>query len=195
MIFKSFYVKIEIENEGNLNELLLNFIGTQNNRAFFKPISPIPNSFQNISSLLIKSIVLFSFSPSSSSSTFSSSIALDTSQLLYPTLKNDMEQDYRIFDKNLKWNLIFEIIKKENLLFFSPLRFDIELYYLYNCLKMFEEYEDKWSYYSYEDTMVAQCSLGSIFRFYSLSKKIFRHGIFNKKFQSKIHINSDEKKK
>ncbi|GES78497.1 hypothetical protein GLOIN_2v1879851 [Rhizophagus clarus] len=153
MIFKSFYVKIEIENEGNLNELLLNFIGTQNNRAFFKPISPIPNSFQNISSLLIKSIVLFSFSPSSSSSTFSSSIALDTSQLLYPTLKNDMEQDYRIFDKNLKWNLIFEIIKKENLLFFSPLRFDIELYYLYNCLKMFEEYEDKWSYYSYEDTM------------------------------------------
>ncbi|RGB42839.1 hypothetical protein C1646_750586 [Rhizophagus diaphanus] len=199
MNFKNFYIKIEFENEGNLNELILKFIGTQNNRAFFYPISSIfKNSY---SSLIIKSIKL-------SSSSTKNSIELDISQILYPNLEIGI--DYKIFDKNLKWNFIFEIIKNENMMIFSPLRFDIELNYLCNYLKKIEDYEDKWSHYSYEDNTVAQCSLGSIFRFYYLSKKIFRNGIFrngifrngifcngifNKKFQSKIHVNIDEKKK
>jgi hypothetical protein len=168
-----------------LNDLILKFIGTQNNRAFFQPsISFISNiSLQKISSLLIKSIKIISFSTKNS-------IELDISQLFYL-----MESDYKIFDKNLKWNFIFDFIKKENFMIFTPLSFDIELNLLCNYLKKIGNYEDKWCHYSFEDTIVAQCSLGSIFRFYSLSKKIFRNGIFNKKFQTKIHINFDEKKK
>ncbi|CAB4427829.1 unnamed protein product [Rhizophagus irregularis] len=96
MNFKNFYVKIEFENEGNLNELILKFIGTQNNRAFFYPISSIfKNSY---SSLLIKSIKL-------SSSSSKNSIELDISQILYPNL--EIGTDYKIFDKKFEMEFYF----------------------------------------------------------------------------------------
>ncbi|RIA78649.1 hypothetical protein C1645_842759 [Glomus cerebriforme] len=188
MNFKNLYVRIEIENEGNLNELLLKFTDIQNNRVFFQPTlsSKFKNLSHNISSLLIKSIEIISSS--------TNKFPLDISQIQYFKLLNDeVETDGKISDKSLKWNFTFEIIKKENIMILVPLSFDINLNDLCKYLKKFDE-EEEWSIYSCKDT-VAQCSLGSIFRFYSISRKIFCNGIFNKKFQRKVHVNLDEKKK